>query len=142
MTILLITHLLLIATVTGMSFANFMNVRFAHGQSGDGAMALQGLRRLMGMFGDMIIAGIWVTGLSLVWMRMAAGEGDFNAAFHIKMAFVVLLTACHFMARRTGGQIARSGDHAGLLGKLEFWLAGMWLAAAIAIILAVLAFGG
>jgi len=141
MTILLITHLLLIATATGMSFANFMNVRFAHGQSGDGAMALQGLRRLMGMFGDMIIAGIWVTGLSLVWMRMAAGEGDFNAAFHIKMAFVVLLTACHFMARRSGGQITRTGDYSAQLGKLEFYLAGMWLAAAIAIILAVLAFG-
>jgi uncharacterized membrane protein len=138
---LLITHLLLIATVTGMSFANFMNVRIARGQSGEAAMALQGLRRLMGMFGDMIIAGIWVTGLSLAWMRVAAGEGDFNAAFHVKMALVVLLTACHFMARRAGGQIARTGNYEAHLNRLELWLAGMWLAAAIAIIMAVLAFG-
>jgi hypothetical protein len=141
MTILLIAHLLLIATGTGMSFANFQNVRFAHGQSGDGAKALQGLRRIMGMFGDMIIAGIWVTGLSLAWMKVAAGEGDFNAAFYIKMALVVLLTVCHAMARRTGGQIARTGDYAGLLGKLELYIAGLWLAASMAIVMAVLAFG-
>ena len=141
MTILLITHLLLIATITGMSFANFMNVRVARGQTGDAAMALQGLRRLMGMFGDMIVAGVWVTGLSLVWMRVAEGEGDFNAAFHVKMAFVIALTACHFMARRAGGRIARTGDYEAHLHKLELWLAGMWLSAAIAIILAVLAFG-
>ena len=141
MTILLITHLLLIATLTGMSFANFMNVRVARGQTGDAAMALQGLRRLMGMFGDMIVAGVWVTGFSLVWMRVAEGEGDFNAAFHVKMAFVIALTACHFMARRAGGRIARTGDYEAYLHKLELWLAGMWLAASIAIILAVLAFG-
>jgi hypothetical protein len=142
MTLLLIIHLLLIATGTGMSFANYQNVRFAHGQSGDGAKALQGLRRLMGMFGDMIIAGIWVTGLALVWMRVSAGEGDFNAAFHVKMALVVVLTVCHALARRTGGQIARSGDYAGLLGRLELYIAGLWLAASTAIVMAVLAFGG
>jgi len=140
MTILLITHLLLVATVTGMSFANFMNVRFARGQTGDAALALQGLRRLMGMFADMIVAGIWVTGLSLVWMRVAEGEGAFNAAFHVKMAFVILLTACHIMGRRTGGQIARSGEYEAHLHKLELYLAGMWLAAFFAIVLAVLAF--
>ena len=140
MTILLIAHLLLIATGTGMSFANFQNVRFAHGQSGDGARALQGLRRIMGQFGDMIIAGIWVTGLGLVWMKVAAGEGDFNAAFYVKIAFVVVLTACHGMARRIGGRIARSGDFA-LLSQLELYIAGLWLSASIAIILAVLAFG-
>ena len=140
MTILLIAHLLLIATGTGMSFANFQNVRFAHGQSGDGARALQGLRRIMGMFGDMIIAGIWVTGLALAWMKVAAGEGDFNAAFYAKMAFVVVLTGCHGLARRTGGQIGRSGDFT-LLSRLELYIAGLWLSAAVAIILAVLAFG-
>lgn len=141
MTILLITHLLLIATITGMSFANFMNVRFARGQTGDAAVALQGLRRLMGMFGDMIVAGVWVTGLGLVWMHVSAGGGAFDAAFHVKMAFVILLTACHAMARRAGGQIARTGDYEAYLHKLELWLAGMWLAAFFVIVLAVLAFG-
>lgn len=139
MTILLIAHLLLIATGTGMSFANFQNVRFARGQTGEAAKALQSLRRIMGSFGDWVVVGIWVTGLSLVWLRIDAGQGDFNALFYVKIAFVVLLTVCHFLARRVGGAIARTGDY-GLLDKLELYLAGMWLAASIAIILAVAAF--
>lgn len=141
MTILLIAHLLLIATGTGMSFANFQNVRFARGQTGDAARALQSLRRVMGSFGDWVVVGIWVTGVSLAWLKVDAGEGDFSALFYAKVAFVVLLTVCHGLARRVGGEIARSGDF-GLLDKLELYIAGMWLAASIAIILAVVAFTG
>ena len=77
--LLLVAHLLLIATGTGMSFANFQNVRFAHGQKGDAARALQGLRRIMGMFGDMMVAGIWVTGIALVWQAKASGADLVNA---------------------------------------------------------------
>ena len=137
--ILLIAHLLLIATGTGMSFANFQNVRYSHGLEGEAARALQGLRRIMGSFGDIIIAGIWFTGILLVWQLKAEGQGDFSGWFYVKLGLVVLLTLCHGLARRTGGTIGRTGDF-GLLGRLELYIAGLWLSASLAIIVAVVAF--
>jgi uncharacterized membrane protein len=131
---LLIAHLMLIAMGTGMSFSNFINVRLARGQGGDIAKGLALQRRMIARIGDGVIALIWLTGLALWWYVSPAGGW-----FHAKLAIVVLLTLSHAMARRTAGEIAKSGN-AALLPRLEIFIAGVWLSALAAILLAVIAF--
>ena len=133
--LLLIAHLILIAMGTGMSFSNFVNIRLAQGQSGDIAKGLALQRRVIGRIGDAVIALIWVSGLALFWTAAPETSGW----FHAKLGFVVLLTASHIMARRTGIAFARSGN-AALLARLELFAAGVWLSALAAILLAVIAF--
>jgi uncharacterized membrane protein len=133
--LLLIAHLMFIAMGTGMSFSNFVNVRLAKGQTGDIAKGLALQRRTMARIGDAVIALIWVSGLALLWV--AAPE--ISGWFHAKLGFVVLLTLSHAMARRTGIEIARSGN-TGLLSRLELYSAGVWISALAAILLAVVAF--
>jgi uncharacterized membrane protein len=137
--LLLMAHLILIAMGTGMSFSNFVNIRLSQGQSGDIAKGLGLQRRTIAQIGDVVIALIWVTGLSLLWTRNATLGPEQSGWFYAKIAFVILLTASHFMARRTGGIMARTGNMA-LLGKLELLAAGVWLSALASIILAVIAF--
>jgi uncharacterized membrane protein len=133
--LLLIAHLILIAMGTGMSFSNFVNVRLAQGQSGDIAKGLALQRRTIARIGDAVIVLIWVSGLALLW----AAAPETSGWFYAKIGFVVLLTASHAMARRTGVEFARSGNTA-LLSRLELFAAGVWLSALAAILLAVIAF--
>jgi uncharacterized membrane protein len=133
--LLLIAHLILIAMGTGMSFSNFVNVRLAQGQTGGIAKGLALQRRTMAKIGDAVVALIWVSGLALLWTAAPETSGW----FHAKVGFVVLLTASHVMARRTGIEIARGGN-AALLSRLELYAAGVWLSALAAILLAVIAF--
>jgi uncharacterized membrane protein len=134
--VFLIIHLMLVATGTGMSFSNIVNLRLARGQVGKVAKGLALQRRMVSQIGDGVIASIWVTGLGLVWRVGTAGLGGW---FIAKLAFVVLLTASHFMARRTAGEIMRQGD-AGLMPRLEVFVSIVWLSALAAIALAVIAF--
>ena len=136
-TLLLIIHLMAIATGTGMSIANYVNLRMAAGQTGEGARALGALRRMLARIADVVIATIWISGLGL-WSVLPPGDQP-NSWFMVKLGFVVLLTLCHGLARMTAGRMARSGDMS-LLGRLELLVSGVWLSALLAIILAVLAF--
>ena len=138
--LLLMAHLIVIAIGTGMSFANYINIRVAEGEQGDRFAALAYLRRTIGQIGDVIIALIWVTGVVLVWNRIALGLYEPSGWFYAKLAFVALLTACHVMARRTGGELARTGDRARLYPRIELFASGVWLSALAAIMLAVMAF--
>lgn len=137
--ILLMGHLILIATGTGMAFANFVNLRLADGATGEAAKAFGRSRMVLARIADMIIALIWITGFALLWTRAAEGLDTVSGWFYAKLAFVALLTLCHGLARATGGRMARNGD-ASLHGRLELFVAGVWLSALLAIILAVLAF--
>lgn len=139
-TVLLIAHLMAIAVGTGMSFGNYVNLRRAAAESGEAAAALGRLRRVVGRIGDVVITLIWVTGLALLWTWMARGGPAPGGWFHAKLAFVVLLTLSHAMARRTSGRMALSGN-AALLGRVELFVAGTWASALASILLAVLAFG-
>ena len=135
--LLLAAHLILIAMGTGMSFSNLVNVRLARGETGERSKALAAQRRLIAQIGDGVIALIWLTGIALLYAtdpRALASNGWFQA----KLAFVVLLTLNHFLARRTAGMMARSGD-ASLLPRLQMFIGGVWLSALVAICLAVLA---
>ena len=136
-TILLIAHLIAIATGTGMSIANYINIRIAAGEKGERREALAFLRRILARIADVVILAIWITGLGLFFSLPPADEP--NSWFMVKMAFVVLLTLCHGLARMTAGRMARTGDQS-LYPRMELFVAGVWMSALAAIILAVLAF--
>lgn len=136
-TILLIAHLIAIATGTGMSISNYVNLRFASGETGERAKALAGLRRVLARIADIVILAIWITGIGL-WTQLPPTDEP-NAWFLVKLGFVVLLTLCHGLARMTAGRMMRSGD-AALYPRLELFVSGVWVSALAAIILAVLAF--
>lgn len=138
-TVLLIAHLMAIAIGTGMSFGNYVNLRHAAGEAGERAAALAGLRRTIGRIGDVVITLIWLTGLALLWAWTAADGPPLGAWFYAKLGFVVLLTLCHALARRTSGRMARTRE-AALLGRVELLVAGLWASALASIALAVLAF--
>ena len=139
-TVLLTAHLMAIAIGTGMSFANYINLRHAAGATGERAAALAALRRTFARTGDVIITLIWASGLALLWWWMAQGGPAPSGWFHAKLAFVVLLTASHGLARYTSGRMARTGNTA-LLGRVELFVAGVWVSALASILLAVMAFG-
>ena len=133
---MLIAHLIAIATGTGMSISNYINLRFAAGETGERAKALAGLRRVLARVADLVITVIWITGIGLWWVLPPADAP--NSWFAVKIGFVLLLTLCHGLARMTAGRMAR-GD-ATLYPRLELLVSGVWLSALAAIILAVLAF--
>jgi uncharacterized membrane protein len=86
-------------------------------------------------FADVVIASIWATGLALLW----GVRPEINSWFYVKIAFVVLLTVLHFLARSTAGRMSRTGNTA-LHGRLELLVSGVWISAFFAIALAVVAF--
>lgn len=136
-TILLIAHLIAIATGTGMSIANYINIRIAAGEKGDRREALAFLRRILARIADVVITVIWITGIGLWWVLPAADAP--NSWFIVKIGFVLLLTLCHGLARMTAGRMARTAD-ASLYPRMELLVSGVWMSALAAIILAVLAF--
>ena len=136
-TILLIAHLIAIATGTGMSIANYINIRVAAGETGDRRAALAFLRRVLARIADIVILAIWITGIGLYTQLPPMDEP--NVWFMVKLGFVVALTLCHGLARMTAGKMARSGDQT-LYPRLELLVSGVWVSALAAIILAVLAF--
>ncbi|MEI7597880.1 MAG: hypothetical protein WCJ41_01035 [Aestuariivirga sp.] len=135
--ILLIAHLIAIATGTGMSIANYINIRIAAGETGDRRAALAFLRRILARIGDIVILAIWITGIGLFYSLPPQDEP--NSWFMVKIGFVVLLTICHGLARMTAGKMMRTGDQS-LYPRMELLVSGVWMSALAAIILAVLAF--
>ena len=136
-TILLIAHLIAIATGTGMSIANYINIRIAAGEQGDRREALAFLRRVLARIADVVILAIWISGIGL-WLNLPPAEEP-NSWFAVKIAFVVLLTLCHGLARMTAGRMMRTG-YQSLYPRMELFVSGVWMSALAAIILAVLAF--
>ena len=136
-TILLIAHLIAIATGTGMSIANYINIRIAAGEKGERREALAFLRRTIARIADVVILAIWITGIGL-WRNLPPTD-ELNSWFVVKIAFVVLLTLCHGLARMTAGRMMRTRDQS-LYPRMELFVSGVWISALAAIILAVLAF--
>lgn len=136
-TILLIAHLIAIATGTGMSIANYINIRIASGEKGERREALAFLRSILARIADIVIAAIWITGIGL-WSVLPPADEP-NSWFMVKIAFVLVLTLCHGLARMTAGRMRRTGD-ASLYPRMELLVSGVWMSALATIILAVLAF--
>ncbi len=139
--ILLMAHLILIAMGTGMSFSNLVNAQLSQSEQGDRFKALGSQRRVIAQIGDGVITLIWLTGIALIWLSNGREALVNNGWFQAKLAFVVLLTLNHFLARQTAGVMARSGNRS-LLPRLWAFIGGVWLSAIAAICLAVLAFPG
>ena len=138
-TILLIAHLIAMATGTGMSIANYINIRIAAGETGDRRQALAFLRRILARIADIVILAIWITGIGL-FVSLPPQDAP-NSWFVVKIGFVVLLTLCHGLARMTAGKMLRTGDQS-LYPRMELFVSGVWMSALAAITLAVLAFHG
>lgn len=136
-TILLIAHFIAIATGTGMSIANYINIRIASGEKGDRRASLVYLRRTLAGIADVVIAVIWITGIGLVWILPQAEQP--NSWIILLLAASVFLTVCHVLARLTASKMARTGDDS-LYPRMELLVSGVWMSALAAIILAVLAF--
>lgn len=136
-TILLIAHFIAIATGTGMSIANYINIRIASGETGERREALAFLRGILARIADIVIAAIWITGIGL-WLNLPPVDEP-NIWFVVKIVFVVLLTVFHGLARMTAGRMRRTGDQS-LYARMELFVSGIWISALAAIILAVLAF--
>ena len=136
-TILLIAHFIAIATGTGMSIANYINIRIAAGEKGDRQASLVYLRSTLAKLGDLVIAVVWITGIGL-WAILPEAEQP-NSWFILLVVFSVIMTVCHGLARMTAGRMARTGDNS-LYPRLELLVSGVWLSALAAIILAVLGF--
>ena len=136
--ILLIAHLIAIATLTGMSIANYINIRIAAGEKGDRRQSLSFLRYVLGRMADVVLLAVWITGIGLFFSLPPADEP--NSWFVVKLGFVLLLTLCHGLARMTGGRMRRSADDLSLYSRMELFASGVWMSALAAIILAVLAF--
>ena len=64
-TILLIAHFIAIATGTGMSIANYINIRIAAGEKGDRRASLVYLRRTLARIADVVLLVVWITGIGL-----------------------------------------------------------------------------
>ena len=94
-------------------------------------------RRTIASIGDTVITLIWLSGFLLLQLR---GWEGLNGWFYAKIAFVVLLTISHIMARSTGAEMMRSGNGA-LLSRVSRYIAGVWVFALVALALAVIAFG-
>jgi uncharacterized membrane protein len=137
--ILLIAHLIAIAAGTGMSIANYINIRIAAGQKGEGRVALGYLRRQLAQLADLVIIVIWLTGLGLMWILPP--ESEPNSWIYLLLAFAAAMTICHVAARLTATRMARTGDDT-LYARMELLVSGVWLSQLAAIILAVLAFEG
>jgi hypothetical protein len=134
LTFMLIMHLAFTALGIGMSCSNFVNTRLAVGQTGDIAKGLGLQRRTIASIGDSIIAAIWLSGFLLLQLR---GLEGLNTWFYAKIAFVILFTLSHIMARRTGAEMMRTSNGT-LLPRMSLYIAGVWVSALAALALAVL----
>lgn len=134
--ILLIAHLMAIATGTGMSITNYVNIRIAEGEKGERQASLAYLRRSLAPFMDLIIAAMWITGIGLLWILPEDEEP--NSWFKLLIVVALFMTFCHIMARLTGRKLTATGDQS-LYARLELFVSGVWLSALVGIILAVLA---
>jgi uncharacterized membrane protein len=136
LTFMLIMHLAFMGLCIGLSCSNFVNTRLTAGKTDDVAEGLGLQRRTIASIGDTVITLIWLSGFLLLQLR---GWEGLNVWFHAKIAFAVLLTLSHIMARRTGAEMMRSGNGA-LLPRVSFYIAGVLVSALAALALAVIAF--
>jgi uncharacterized membrane protein len=136
-TILLAFHLIAVATGTGMSIANYVNIRIAATEKGDRQASLVYLRRVLARFADVIIAAIFLTGIGLYYSLPPDIEP--NSWFYALMVSAAILLVCHVAARLTANRMAATGDNS-LYNRMEMLVSGVWLSALASIVFAVMTF--
>lgn len=136
-TILLALHLMAVATGTGMSIANYVNIRIAAGEKGDRRASLAYLRKVLARFADVVIAAVFATGIALYVSEPQRSE--MNGWFIALLLTSATLLLCHVAARMTAKKMAASNDDA-LYPRMEMLVSGVWLSALASILFAVMAF--
>lgn len=136
-TILMAFHLISVATGTGMTIANYVNIRIAAGEKGDRRASLVHLRRVLGRFADLVFAAIFLSGVGLYFAMPPDDEP--NGWFHPALAAGTLMLLCHVAARFTANRMAATNDDK-LYPRMELLVSGVWLWALLAIVFAVMAF--
>lgn len=137
--ILLIAHLIMIATATGMAFSHLVVLRVSSGQAGERAAALALARRTVADFTTIVVIFVWISGLMLLWSRYGESDRVVSAWFYAKLGFVGLLTAAHVMQRLKALQLHGETTEEGR-AAIELWVAVVWLSALMAIVFAVISF--
>ena len=141
-TILLALHLMAVATGTGMSIANYVNIRIAAGEKGDRRASLVYLRRVLARFGDVVIAAVFATGIAL-YVAEPPQDG-MNGWFFALLLSSAALLICHAGARMTASKMMASkmmaSNDNSLYPRMEMLVSGVWLSALSSILFAVLAF--
>jgi len=136
--ILRMAHLIMIAMMTGMAVSHYILLRASAGREGEGGQALALARRTLGDFSTMVVAFVWLTGITLFWSQYAATGRVVSAWFYAKIAFVVILTGAHIMQRITSRRIG--GLSVEGRRKIERYVSIVWLCALLAICFAVISF--
>ena len=135
--VLLFLHLFAVALASGVGFINLWGLRIGKGQSADILKCIAFQQKSLRNVGYSLVLIIIVTG---IWQVLNLGSmSGLRGWFHVKMAFVAIWLLAYVGMRMSVGQMARSGNMAlaariGLLAHLS------WVAAAIAMFCAVMAF--
>lgn len=136
--LLKMAHLIMIAMGSGLMLSHYVMLRASAGLEDERGLALA--RRTLADITSFVVAFIWISGLTLLWSRYSGGEREISAWFYAKLVFVVLFTAAHLGQRISAARLRRTGDLVEMRRVLERWVAAAWLAALLAICLAVISF--
>lgn len=137
--ILLILHLLAMALGIGITFSNLVNFRLVKSQSGDVAKGLNMQRVATHRYTDIAFVTILATGILM--LANLGGNLGVSPWFHIKMAAVLVYVVGYVVARYTVMHIENGGDMA-LTKRIKMFAHIAITGAVLAVIFAVLAFGG
>ena len=133
----LIIHLLSIALMLGIAFANIVGFRVAKNLGGDRAQGIAAHRESLIPYGDVFFVTILASGLILLWS--IGGAGGLNAWFHVKMAAVVVWVIVYVVMRFRIMKFLASRDIT-LIGLIRTYSHIAIAAATFALICAVMAF--
>jgi uncharacterized membrane protein len=136
--LLKMAHLIMIAMGSGLVLSHYVMLRASAGLEAERGLALA--RRTLADITSFVVASIWISGLTLLWSRYGDGERELSAWFYAKLVFVVLFTAAHLGQRMSAARLRPTGDLVALRRVLERWVSAAWLAALLAICLAVVSF--
>ena len=137
--ILLIFHLLAMALGVGITFANIVNFRLVKSQTGDVVKGLNMQRMATYRYTDIAFVTILATG-GLMLANLGGNVGV-RPWFHVKMAAVLIYVLGYVAARYSMIQLQNGGDPA-LVKRVKLFAHVAITGAVLAVVFAVLAFGG
>ena len=128
-------HLLAIATVFGIGFANLVNLRVSKGQAGDIVKGLRMHRMAVNIY--MVVGAVIILASGgLLLSQMGASPGGW---FHVKMAAVLVWLVAIVVVQVTIRQLMKSGNMA-LMARIGMSAHIAVVAMAVALVCAVMAF--
>jgi hypothetical protein len=137
--LLKMAHFIAVAMATGLVLAHYIMLRASARREDEPGMALA--LRTAASVTSFVVVLIWISGLTLLWSRYGSGDREPSVWFFVKIGFVILFTAAHVLTRITAGRGSSAGDPVAARRRIERFVSLTWLAALLAICLAVISFG-